>query len=174
MGIGFLFYLGLDSKKVEPFKIVVSGLLFVLWSFVFPGIAGENVVVTSYHKLYMILIWGMTNVISTFLAVIILGKKKPENAAQKILIRATIYSIAMIIISGFLVGTIILNNLEISIEVRTLIFGFLFPVVKLIFHHFMTGVFSFLGRNFDEEKLTDFISIVNMMVEVTCNLAQMV
>ena len=107
-----------NSSKIQPCKIVVTGLLFVLWYYVFPDIAGENVVISSHHKLYMILLWGMTNFISGVIAVTLFGSNTPENEPKIVFKRACRFSILEMAVMGFLIGAILLNNLELSQEVR--------------------------------------------------------
>ena len=119
--LGFAIYLGRSNYlrlKVELCKVVVSGLLFVLWYYIFPDIAGEDVVITSYHKVYMILLWGMTYLTTTFIAVIVFGSKIPKNEPVPTLKRACVYSIVEMVIIAFVIGTILLNNLELSQEAR--------------------------------------------------------
>ena len=73
-------------------------------------------------------------------------------------------------------GTIILNSSELSNEVRILLFGVCFPMARFGLHYLMGHVMTSVTRHshFDEEKTKDLFSLVNMMVEVACNLSQMV
>ena len=90
----------------------------MLWYSIFPEIAGENVVISSYLKFYMILLWGMTICISHLIAVTLFGPNNAHNERKKVFKRACMYSIFEMAMLGFVIGTILINNLELSQKVR--------------------------------------------------------
>ena len=81
---------------------------------------------------------------------------------------------------GFQLAIVLLNNVDMSLEVRVVVFGLFFPLIKSAFHNAVNKMMSTAGsldsrmENFTEERKADLIAILNMTVEVTCNLGQMV
>ncbi len=65
-----------------------------------------------------------------------------------------------------------------SIGLRTFLFGFLYPLLKIGFHHYLSGTFAILktqGKDFEgTSKTLELVAITNVTVEIACNLAQLV
>ena len=81
---------------------------------------------------------AITNWMSFFVATSIFGPpikiKKSRFVYYKNLARNIFpQALAQILCSGFLMGSIIVNNLELSLESRITIFGFLYPIGKFIY-----------------------------------------
>ena len=166
--------------KVEPCICVINTMLFMFWAIVFPEMTGPHIVISSFYKGCMILLYGLTFFISSSISFFLFGPRKENETIFAHCVVAVsgslMFALCEMIISSFIIITVVVNNLDLSYEMRILIFGVSYPILKSIVHHFMEGAVLFMAKaaSFPQERTNELLTMLNVLLEIMCNLGQMV